>query len=503
MGTVWLAEQFEPVRRPVAIKVIHPGLDGGDVVVRFEAERQALAMMDHPHIARRFEAGALPDARPYFVMEYVGGSPITRFCDERRLSIDRRVEILKRVCDTVHHAQQRGVIHRDLKPSNVLVVERDGVPEPKIIDFGIAKAIRPRVFDHTMVTRIDQVIGTPCYMSPEQMNLPDGDIAVRSDVYSLGALLYELLTGERPFDCEKLADAGPCRTVSWQDHDRDADLDLFMVRATEPPRLIRNDGGGAFADITDLMSPVPAVEVAAAWGDGDGDLDLVSSGGDDGVLLLDNTVPGDPHWLELNLVGTTSNGSGIGARARVVTGTTSQIREVTAGAGYLSQHSLPIEFGLGAADVIDSLVVRWPSGVVQIVTGVAADGARTLLEPDEVGVSGGGDGSGGGAGGGSGNGGSAAIPLAPYLYHSGAPNPLRLTTDLVVGLSQPSQVRLQVYDAFGRSIRVLHDARLGAGHHVMRWDGRDSRGRRVATGIYFYRIQAGAFSATGRVVRIR
>ena len=207
-GVVYLAEQKEPVRRRVALKVIKLGMDTRHVILRFEAERQALALMDHPHIARVFDAGATDTGRPYFVMELVEGVPITRYCDEHGLSLPARLELFAKVCLAVQHAHQKGIIHRDLKPSNILVVARDGVPVPTIIDFGIAKATQGRLTEHTLHTRVDQFMGTPAYMSPEQASLRDQDIDTRSDLYSLGVVLYELLTGFTPVDSWAVRQSG-------------------------------------------------------------------------------------------------------------------------------------------------------------------------------------------------------------------------------------------------------------------------------------------------------
>jgi serine/threonine protein kinase/tetratricopeptide (TPR) repeat protein len=208
MGTVYMAEQTRPVKRTVALKLIKLGLDSRQVLARFEAERQALALMDHPHIARVLEAGATGHGRPYFVMELVKGIPITSFCDERRLTVRERLELAIPVCQAVQHAHQKGVIHRDLKPSNVLVALYDGKPVPKIIDFGVAKATGPRLTDHTMFTEFGAVVGTLEYMSPEQAELNQLDIDTRSDIYSLGVLLYELLAGTTPLDRNRLKAAG-------------------------------------------------------------------------------------------------------------------------------------------------------------------------------------------------------------------------------------------------------------------------------------------------------
>jgi serine/threonine protein kinase/Flp pilus assembly protein TadD len=228
-GVVFLAEQQQPVRRLAALKVVKPGMDSRQVIARFEAERQALALMDHPNIARVLDAGETPPAyaggspRPYFVMELVKGIPITDFCDQYRLPPRERLGLFVSVCQAVQHAHQKGVIHRDLKPSNVLVTLYDGVPVVKVIDFGIAKAIDQRLTDKTLITGFAQVIGTPPYMSPEQVELSGLDIDTRSDIYSLGVLLYELLTGTTPFDKDRL------REVSFDELRR-------ILREEEPPR---------------------------------------------------------------------------------------------------------------------------------------------------------------------------------------------------------------------------------------------------------------------------
>jgi tetratricopeptide (TPR) repeat protein len=207
-GIVYMAQQTEPIRRRVALKIVKLGLDTKQVIARFEAERQVLALMDHPHIARVLDGGATETGRPYFVMELVRGTRITDYCDAHNLPTRERLNLFVQVCQAVQHAHQKGIIHRDIKPSNILVTLHDGVPVPKVIDFGIAKATHQELTEKTFFTSFRQFIGTPAYMSPEQAEMSGLDIDTRSDIYTLGVLLYELLTGHTPFESKKLLQAG-------------------------------------------------------------------------------------------------------------------------------------------------------------------------------------------------------------------------------------------------------------------------------------------------------
>jgi len=291
MGTVFAAEQDRPIRRKVAVKVIKPGMDSKDVVARFEAERQALALMDHPNIAKVLDAGNTETGRPYFVMELVRGIPITEYCDSNKLSVNERLQLFVPVCHAVQHAHQKGIIHRDLKPSNVLVTLHDGAPVPKIIDFGVAKALNQRLTERTVYTRVHQAIGTLAYMSPEQAELSGLDVDTRADIYGLGVMLYELLTGSTPLDAKRLNEAAfheACRIIREEEPPRAStkvsslgatatavsaqrktipqdlarqlhgDLDWIMVKALEKDRTHRYESASAFAaDVQHYLDSEP------------------------------------------------------------------------------------------------------------------------------------------------------------------------------------------------------------------------------------------------------
>lgn len=255
MGEVWVAEQEKPIQRRVALKLIKAGMDTRQVIARFESERQALAMMDHPAIARVFDAGEAEDGRPYFVMEYVQGIPITTYCDQNRLTTQERLELFKRVCDGVQHAHQKAIIHRDLKPSNILVAVQGEAAVPKIIDFGVAKATAQSLTERTMFTELGMMVGTPEYMSPEQAEMTGQNVDTRTDVYSLGTILYELLVGALPFDSKELRKAGydeirrrirevdPPKPSTRLSTMGEASTVLAQKRRTERPALIRQIRG--------------------------------------------------------------------------------------------------------------------------------------------------------------------------------------------------------------------------------------------------------------------
>ncbi len=252
MGEVWEAEQLQPVQRRVALKLIKRGMDSAQVIARFESERQALALMDHPAIAKVFDAGTTERGRPFFVMELVHGTPITDYCDRHRLTVRERLDLFIQVCEGIQHAHQKAIIHRDVKPSNILITEHDGAPVPKIIDFGVAKATAQRLTERTLFTELGQLIGTPEYMSPEQAELTGEDIDIRTDVYSLGMVLYELLVGALPFDPKELRQAGllelqrkiredePARPSTQITRMGDASTTAAQNRSTTPLALVKS-----------------------------------------------------------------------------------------------------------------------------------------------------------------------------------------------------------------------------------------------------------------------
>jgi serine/threonine protein kinase/tetratricopeptide (TPR) repeat protein len=279
-GSVFMAEQTEPVIRRVALKIIKAGMDTKQVMARFEAERQALAMMDHPNIARVLDAGATESGRPYFVMELVRGEPVTTYCDRERLTVTRRLELFREICHAVQHAHQKGIIHRDLKPTNVLVTVSDGQPLPKVIDFGIAKATAGRLTDKTLFTELHQLIGTPQYMSPEQAEVSGVDIDTRSDIYALGVLLYELLAGGTPLEGRRL------RSTPFAEIQR-------IIREEEPPRpslrLASLVGSSA-------QAPLPTPVGAAAEVPDSSAIEIAERRQTDPALLT-RALRGDLDWI--------------------------------------------------------------------------------------------------------------------------------------------------------------------------------------------------------------
>jgi serine/threonine protein kinase len=249
MGVVFMAEQQEPVRRLVAVKVLKAGMDSAQVIARFEAERQALALMDHPNIAKVLDGGTAEGGRPYFVMDLVKGIPITTYCDEHRLSLRQRLELFVPLCQALQHAHQKGIIHRDIKPSNVLVAPFDGRPIVKVIEFGVAKALGPRLTERTMFTHLGMVLGTLEYMSPEQAELDNHDVDTRSDIFSLGVVLYELLTGTTPLakpalkptmlleTLRRICEEEPPRPSTRLSGSKDSLAAISAQRQTEPDKL--------------------------------------------------------------------------------------------------------------------------------------------------------------------------------------------------------------------------------------------------------------------------
>lgn len=268
MGEVWLAEQKEPIRRRVALKLIKAGMNSREVVARFESERQVLALMDHPAIAKVLDAGATPEGAPYFVMEYVAGVPITTYCDDRKLSTRERMQLFMRVCEGVQHAHQKAIIHRDLKPSNILVTEVDGRAMPKIIDFGVAKALSQKLIADTLFTRVGAMIGTLEYMSPEQALSSGMDVDTRTDVYSLGIILYELLAGAVPRDLRRIAFDEFLRRLRQDDpqkpstaistHDPATSMELARNRRTVPRTLAKEIRGDLDNIVLKAMHREPA-----------------------------------------------------------------------------------------------------------------------------------------------------------------------------------------------------------------------------------------------------
>src|ERR1700733_8167635 len=255
MGTVWVAEQIQPVRRRVAIKLVKLGMDTRQVLSRFELERQALAVMDHPNIAKVLDGGVTDQGCPFFAMEYVKGVPITEYCDQTRVSVEARLRLFVQVCQAVQHAHQKGIIHRDLKPSNILVCPYDGRPVPKVIDFGLAKAINQPLTENTLYTAHGVMVGTPLYMSPEQAEFNNLDVDTRSDIYSLGVILYELLTGTTPLDWQRFKEA------AWQEIVR-------LIKEEEPSKpSTKLSGAGSLPAVAAQRSLEPAQLTRLVRGD--------------------------------------------------------------------------------------------------------------------------------------------------------------------------------------------------------------------------------------------
>ncbi len=251
MGLVFVAEQQEPVRRRVALKIIKPGMDSRQVIARFEAERQALAMMDHQNIARVLDAGTTESGCPYFVMELVHGVPITTYCDANQLTTRERLELFIPICHAIQHAHQKGIVHRDIKPSNILVTMYDDKPVPKVIDFGVAKAIEQRLTEKTVYTQFGTLVGTFEYMSPEQAEMNAFGVDTRSDIYSLGVLLYELLTGTTPLERPRLKAAALGEIVR------------LIKEEDPPPPSVRLSTSGALAKVAKAQQGRPGEAIAA------------------------------------------------------------------------------------------------------------------------------------------------------------------------------------------------------------------------------------------------
>ena len=271
-GFVYVAQQDKPVRRKVALKIIKPGTGSKEVLARFDAERQAVALMDHPHIAQIFDAGVTDDARPYFVMELVRGVPVADFCDQHDLTLRQRLQLFEDVCAAIHHAHQKGVIHRDLKPSNVLVTLHDAKPVVKVIDFGVAKAVGQSLTDQTIYTRFYSMVGTPLYMSPEQASMSGLDVDTRSDIYSLGVMLYELLTGTTPIDRKRLDSVG-------------FDEMRRIIREEEPPKP------------STRLTTINARDVSTIRPDHDDQSPAAKTARTDSPNKKRDTVPTDLDWI--------------------------------------------------------------------------------------------------------------------------------------------------------------------------------------------------------------